>query len=69
MRDADHPFFRPLWRRIAIVAVCAAWTTFEFATQQPFWGTIAAGMTAYAVWTYLWIYKPAAAADKPVDKE
>ena len=25
MKDVDHPFFRPLWRRIALVAVCLGW--------------------------------------------
>jgi hypothetical protein len=71
MRDADHPFFRPLWRRIAVVVVCVAWMVLEFATGQPFWGTSAAGMTGYAVWVYLWTYKPppAVADDRPVDKE
>ncbi|TIM59821.1 MAG: DUF3329 domain-containing protein, partial [Mesorhizobium sp.] len=25
MKDSEHPFFRPLWRRVAIVAVCLVW--------------------------------------------
>jgi hypothetical protein len=30
MRDNEHPFFRPLWRRILLVAVCVGWSIFEF---------------------------------------
>ncbi|RVD37518.1 DUF3329 domain-containing protein, partial [Mesorhizobium sp. M4A.F.Ca.ET.020.02.1.1] len=32
MKDYEHPFFRPLWRRIAVVAVCLAWSVIEFAS-------------------------------------
>ncbi|TIU39371.1 MAG: DUF3329 domain-containing protein, partial [Mesorhizobium sp.] len=26
MKDYEHPFFRPLWRRIAVVVVCLIWS-------------------------------------------
>lgn len=57
IKDNEHPFFRPLWRRIAVVTVCAAWAVLEFATNTPFWGMIALAFTAYAVWTFLINYK------------
>ena len=57
IKDNEHPFFRPLWRRIAVVIVCAAWAVLEFATSTPFWGMIALAFTAYAVWTFLINYK------------
>jgi len=63
IKDNEHPFFRPLWRRIAVVAVCAFWAVLEFATNTPFWGMIALGFTAYAVWMFLISYK-APAEDK-----
>ena len=65
MKDYEHPFFRPLWRRVAVVVVCAAWSIFEFVTGASFWGLIAAAFTAYAVWQFFFLYKPAdpAAAD------
>jgi hypothetical protein len=56
MKDQEHPFFRPLWRRIAIVVFCGAWAAWEYYNQQEFWGMLALGMTAYAVWVYLWTY-------------
>jgi cbb3-type cytochrome oxidase subunit 3 len=59
MKDSEHPFFRPLWRRVAIVAVCLGWAGVEFATGVPFWGTIALGFAGYAVWQFFYLYKPA----------
>lgn len=57
IKDNEHPFFKPLWRRVAVVAVCAAWAVFEFATGTPLWGMIALAFMAYAVWTFLINYK------------
>lgn len=54
--DRDHPFFRPLWRRIAVVVFCAAWAAWELYNNQPFWATLAGGMAAYAAWMYLITY-------------
>lgn len=51
--DAGHPFYKPLWRRIVITAICAAWTAYEvFFGGDGMWLVFAAGMTAYAVWTF-----------------
>jgi len=58
VKDHEHPFFRPLWRRIAIIAVCAGWSIFEFWNGSSMWGWIAAAFTAYAVWQFLYLYKP-----------
>ncbi len=71
MKDHEHPFFRPLWRRIAIIAVCAGWSVFEFWNGSSMWGWIAAAFTAYAVWQFLYLYKAPVeqpqAADTPAD--
>lgn len=45
-----HPFFRPLWRRIAVTAIPFAWMIFEFLAGSPVWGIAFAGLWAYAVW-------------------
>ena len=57
MKDHEHPFFRPLWRRIAFTLVCAAWAVFEFAANAPGWGMIALGFTFYAAWQFFWLYR------------
>jgi hypothetical protein len=69
MKDSEHPFFRPLWRRVAIVAVCLAWAVVEFATGAPFWGTIALGFAGYAVWQFFYLYKPADEGKASTDAE
>jgi hypothetical protein len=71
MKDSEHPFFRPRWRRIVLVVFCAAWAVFEFWNGQAFWGTLAVGMAAYGAWEFLWNYAPKDAvpsAEKPTEE-
>ncbi len=56
--DADHPFFRPLWRRIAIFVVCVAWAGLEFYGGSRDWGVIALAFAGYAAYVYLFRYNP-----------
>jgi hypothetical protein len=65
MRDAEHPFFRPLWRRVAIVALCAAWTAFEYWNGETMWATLVGAITAYGAWVFLLTYKPPAEGPPP----
>ncbi len=62
--DAQHPFFRPLWRRIAIVAFCAGWAAFEFYMGNETWGWITLAVGAYGAWLFLISYQPPA-EEKP----
>lgn len=46
-------WFRPLWRRVLVVAFCLGWTLFEwFYSRDAFWGMLTLGLLAYAVWTF-----------------
>jgi len=56
--NSEHPWLDPLWRRIALVAVCCVWTGVEFYHDNHTWAAIAGAITAYAVWTHLVSYKP-----------
>lgn len=56
--DSGHPFFRPLWRRVAVVLVCLGWGLFEFVSGSPFWGMLFTGAGAYAAWELLIAYAP-----------
>jgi hypothetical protein len=58
MKDADHPFFRPLWRRIAVVAACVVWAGLEYYGGSQNWALIALGFAAYGAWQFLYAYKP-----------
>lgn len=55
-KDNNHPWFRPLWRRVAVVAFCIAWSIFEFATGTPFWGIIVLAFAAYGIWQFFIIF-------------
>lgn len=55
--DSQHPFLRPLWRRIALVVFCFGWAGFEFYNGNQTWGWITTAVAVYAVWTFLVGYK------------
>lgn len=67
-RNIDHPFFRPLWRRAAVLAVCLAWAIVEFAAGSPFWGTVALGLAGYGYWIFIHTY-PGDPGRPPFDEE
>lgn len=55
LTDQQHPFYKPLWRRVAIVAAIAAWFAYEaIFVGEPFWLAISGGVLAYGLWTFLW---------------
>ncbi|MGQ0486126.1 MAG: hypothetical protein ACT4SY_12345 [Hyphomicrobiales bacterium] len=55
--DQQHPFYKPLWRRVAIVAAVAAWFGYEaIFTRDPLWLAVSGGILAYAAWTLLWTW-------------
>jgi len=56
--DASHPFFRPRWRRVAIVAVSFAWALLEFLLGEPLWALAFAAIGAYCAWALLIAYTP-----------
>ncbi|WP_343081608.1 hypothetical protein [Ostreiculturibacter nitratireducens] len=51
--DPSDPFFRPVWRRWAVVLVPGIWACFEFASGSPGWGIIFGGAAAYAYWALI----------------
>ncbi len=57
MFDFSHPFFRPLWRRIVIVAVALGWALFEAVTGSPGWALIFGALGAVALWGLLIAYE------------
>jgi len=51
--DQKHPFFQPLWRRIALVVLVAIWLAFEVIyTQSTLWMSVATVMLVYGIWTF-----------------
>lgn len=53
--DPNHPFYRPLWRRLVIVGICTAWFLFELLiSRDPLFMPITAALAAYTAWVLLW---------------
>jgi hypothetical protein len=56
--DLNVLFFRPLWRRVAVVAVLVFWGAFEFATGSAFWGTVFGGVGLVIAWQFFVTFDP-----------
>ncbi len=56
--DLDHPFFRPLWIRVLIVAACLGWALVEFLAASPFWGVLFGAIGLYAGWHFFFNFNP-----------
>lgn len=56
--DLDHPFFIPVWRRVAIVAFCLGWTVVELTRGSPYWALFFAGLGLYCGWYFRFRFNP-----------
>jgi hypothetical protein len=71
--DTDHPWFRPLWVRILVVALCAGWAALEFGLLRflglpagsPFWGVLFLAIGGYAAYKFFFDFRPQGDAPKP----
>lgn len=52
MFDFRHPFFNPLWRRVATSGFCAAWGIFELLTGGGVWGYLFLALAAGSGWVF-----------------
>lgn len=48
--DRNHPFFQPMWRRVATVAVPIIWAGVEMASGAPGWAILFFAAGAWAGW-------------------
>ncbi|MCU0830642.1 MAG: DUF3329 domain-containing protein [Rhizobiaceae bacterium] len=48
--DADHPFFKPVWRRWVVLAACFGWAGVELYNGAHVWAALFGGAGAYAAW-------------------
>ncbi|MBO6539865.1 MAG: DUF3329 domain-containing protein [Rhizobiaceae bacterium] len=66
--ELNDEFFRPVWKRVLIVAATVGWACFEFYSGQTFWGVIFLGIGVYAIYGLFIAFDPDAASktdDKP----
>ena len=66
--DLQHPFFRPLWRRVVITAICLLWGLFEFAQGAPVWGVLFLGLGAICAWEFFVAFDPRTPDEKEGDE-
>jgi len=53
-RFLTMPWFKPLWRRLLVLAVIAGWCGFEwFVGHDQFWQLITLAALAYGVWIFI----------------
>ncbi len=58
MIDRNHPFYRPLWLRLALTGFFAGWTLLElFVIGSSFFGAISAALAIYFAWVLLITWK------------
>lgn len=62
MREAEHPFYRPLWVRLSLTGALLLWTALEWARNEPFWGIMTSAAAVWAIWSFFLTYDPDAAA-------
>ena len=56
--EVRHPAFRPLWARLALIAVPAAWAAFEAARGEWLWAGVFGAAAGYLAWAYLVAFDP-----------
>jgi hypothetical protein len=62
--DFNHPFFRPLWLRILIVAVCLIWAMVEASTGGGMWAVLFTAIGLYAGYGFFINFHPREPDDK-----
>jgi hypothetical protein len=56
--DVQHPFFRPLWRRVAVVAVCLGWAAVELSGGAVFWAILFGAVGVYCAHQFFVAFDP-----------
>jgi hypothetical protein len=56
--DVRHPFLRPLWRRIALVAATLGWSVVELMGGNVFWAILFGSVGAFLAWEFFIVYDP-----------
>lgn len=62
--DTNHPFFRPLWIRIAVFAFAACWGLLEFWGGSIIWGSVFLAFAGLSFYGFFIDFKPDAADRK-----
>jgi hypothetical protein len=70
MATSGLEWFRPLWRRVAVVVFCFGWSGWEWlGNHDQTWGIITLGLVAYSVWTFFITFDRKMAAEDAARKD
>jgi hypothetical protein len=61
--DLQHPWFRPIWRRVLVVAICLGWAIFELTDGAPFWAVLFGATGLYCAWVFVFDFHPGEKGD------
>ncbi|MEI2807538.1 DUF3329 domain-containing protein [Albidovulum sp.] len=56
--DLDHPWFRPLWRRLLVTGIALGWGVLELASGSPGFAVLFLALGAYAGWRLFVTFNP-----------
>lgn len=57
LKQNDLNWFRPLWRRVAVVVFLAAWLAWELIwTRDSFWGLLVGAALAYSLYNFFYAF-------------
>lgn len=56
--ETEHPFYKPLWRRVLIVAFCLGWAGFEYFNNAPLWALGFAAIGIYCGYMFFYAFDP-----------
>lgn len=62
--DLRHPFFLPLWRRIAAVGIAIGWLVLELVAGSPGWAALCAIVAVYFAYAFFIAFDPAEYKDR-----
>lgn len=62
--DVQHPFFIPLWRRVAVVALTLGWALFELTAGSPVWAMLFGAAGIYCAHQFFIAFDPKDPEDK-----
>ena len=56
--DVQHPFFIPLWRRVATVSACLGWAVVELVLGNTGWAMLFGGIGLYCAHQFFIAFDP-----------
>lgn len=67
LKQNDLNWFRPLWRRVAVVVFLAAWLGWELIwTRDSFWALLVGAALAYSLYNFFYAFPKEGTTDEQI---